>query len=46
MLKKLLALLTLPEPKRAGVLIGMILMMAFLVMLGMASILPFMGQGI
>ncbi len=43
MLKKLLALLTPPECKCAGVLMGMILMMAFLDMLGVASILPFMA---
>jgi ABC-type multidrug transport system fused ATPase/permease subunit len=42
-LKKLLALLTPPELKRAGVLMGMILVMAFLDMLGVASILPFMA---
>lgn len=42
-LKKLLALLTPPERKRAGVLMGMILVMAFLDMLGVASILPFMA---
>jgi len=42
-LKKLLALLTSPERKRAGVLMGMILLMAFLDMLGVASILPFMA---
>jgi len=42
-LKKLLALLTPPERKRAGMLMGMILMMAFLDMLGVASILPFMA---
>ena len=43
MLKKLLALLTPPELKRAGMLMGMILAMAFLDMLGVASILPFMA---
>jgi len=43
MLKKLLALLTPLERKRAGVLMGMILVMAFLDMLGVASILPFMA---
>jgi ABC-type multidrug transport system fused ATPase/permease subunit len=43
MLKKLLALQTPPERKRAGVLMGMILVMAFLDMLGVASILPFMA---
>lgn len=42
-LKKLLALLTQPERKRAGVLMGMVLVMAFLDMLGVASILPFMA---
>jgi ABC-type multidrug transport system fused ATPase/permease subunit len=42
-LKKLLALLTRPERKRAGLLMGMILVMAFLDMLGVASILPFMA---
>jgi ABC-type multidrug transport system fused ATPase/permease subunit len=43
MLKKLLALLTPSERKRAGLLMGMILVMAFLDMLGVASILPFMA---
>ncbi len=43
MLKRLLALLTPPERKRAGVLMGMILVMAFLDMLGVASILPFIA---
>jgi ABC-type multidrug transport system fused ATPase/permease subunit len=42
-LKKLLGLLTPPERKRAGLLMGMILLMAFLDMLGVASILPFMA---
>ncbi len=42
-LKKLLALLTPSERKRAGVLMGMILIMAFLDMLGVVSILPFMA---
>jgi len=42
-LKKLLALLTPPERKRAGLLMGMILVMAFLDVLGVASILPFMA---
>lgn len=42
-LKKLLALLTLPERKRGGLLLGMIVVMAFLDMLGVASILPFMA---
>jgi len=41
--KKLLDLLTPPERKRSGVLLSMILVMAFLDMLGVASILPFMG---
>ena len=41
--KKLLSLLTPSERKRAGVLMGMILVMAFLDMLGVASILPFMA---
>jgi ATP-binding cassette, subfamily B, bacterial PglK len=43
MLKKLLSLLTPAERKRASVLMGMILVMAFLDMLGVASILPFMA---
>lgn len=43
MLKKLLELMTPPERKRAGVLMGMILVMAFLDMLGIASIMPFMA---
>jgi ABC-type multidrug transport system fused ATPase/permease subunit len=43
MLKKFLALLTSSERNRAGVLMAMILVMAFLDMLGVASILPFMG---
>ena len=42
-LKKLFALLTPPERKQAGLLMGMILVMAFLDMLGVASILPFMA---
>jgi ABC-type multidrug transport system fused ATPase/permease subunit len=42
-LKKLLALLTPAERKRAAVVMGMILVMAFLDMLGVASILPFMA---
>ena len=42
-LKKLLALLTPSERKRAAVLMGMILVMAFLDMLGVASIMPFMA---
>jgi ABC-type multidrug transport system fused ATPase/permease subunit len=43
MLKKFLALLTPLERSRAGLLMGMILVMAFLDTLGVASILPFMG---
>lgn len=43
MLRKLLALLTPPERKRAGMLLLMILVMAFLDVLGVASILPFMA---
>jgi len=42
-LKKLLALLTSPERKQAGLLMCMILLMALLDMLGVASILPFMA---
>jgi ABC-type multidrug transport system fused ATPase/permease subunit len=42
-IKKLLVLLSPPERKRAGVLMVMTLMMAFLDMLGVASILPFMA---
>ena len=42
-LKKLLFLLTPPERKRAGLLMGMILLMAFLDVLGVASILPFVA---
>lgn len=42
-LKKLLDLLTPREIKQATCLLGMILVMAFLDMLGVASILPFMG---
>ena len=42
-LKKLLALLNPPERKRAAMLLIMILVMAFLDMLGVASILPFMS---
>jgi ABC-type multidrug transport system fused ATPase/permease subunit len=41
--KKLLDLLSPSERKRAGVLMGMILVMAFLDMLGVASILPFIA---
>ena len=43
MLKKLLALLTPSERKRAGMLMGMVLIMAFLDMLGVASIMPFIA---
>ena len=43
MIAKLLALLTPAESTRASVLMGMILVMAFLDMLGVASILPFMA---
>jgi ABC-type multidrug transport system fused ATPase/permease subunit len=42
-LKKLLDLLTPHEGKRAGLLLGMILVMALLDMLGVASIMPFMA---
>jgi ABC-type multidrug transport system fused ATPase/permease subunit len=42
-LKKLLDLLTSHERKRAGLLLGMILVMALLDMLGVASIMPFMA---
>lgn len=42
-LKKLLFLLTPPERKRASMLMIMILVMAFLDMLGVASILPFVA---
>jgi ABC-type multidrug transport system fused ATPase/permease subunit len=42
-LKKLLDLLTPHERKRAGLLLGMILVMALLDMLGVASIMPFMA---
>ncbi len=41
--KKLLALLTPPERKRAYLLLSMILIMALLDMLGVASIMPFMA---
>ena len=41
--KKLLSLLTPPERKRLGLLLGMILVMAFLDVLGVASILPFIA---
>ncbi|MDA8631866.1 hypothetical protein N9L29_04125, partial [Litoricolaceae bacterium] len=43
MFKKLFALLTPPERRRGGVLVGMILVMAFLDMFGVASILPFVA---
>lgn len=43
MLNKLLALLTPHERKRAGLLLGMILVMALLDMIGVASIMPFMA---
>jgi ABC-type multidrug transport system fused ATPase/permease subunit len=42
-LKKLLDLLTPHERKRAGLLLGMILVMALLDMLGVASIMPFIA---
>ena len=42
MIKKLLKLLTPSERKRAGLLLGMIILMALLDMVGVASILPFM----
>jgi len=42
-LKKLLDLLTPHERKRTGLLLGMILVMALLDMLGVASIMPFMA---
>ena len=42
-LKKILFLLSLSEKKRAVLLLGMILIMALLDMLGVASILPFMA---
>jgi ABC-type multidrug transport system fused ATPase/permease subunit len=42
-LKKLFALLTPPERNRAGMLMSMILVMAFLDMLGVASVLPFLA---
>lgn len=43
MISKLFFLLTPPERKRASLLIGMILVMAGLDMIGVASILPFMA---
>jgi ABC-type multidrug transport system fused ATPase/permease subunit len=42
-LKKILDLLTPLERKRAGLLLGMIVMMALLDMIGVASIMPFMA---
>lgn len=42
-IKKILFLLTPPERKRAGLLLGMILIMAMLDMVGVASIMPFMA---
>ena len=42
-IKKLLDLLTPPERKRAYLLLGMILVMALLDMIGVASIMPFMA---
>jgi len=42
-LKKLFSLLTAQEKKRARILIGMILTMALLDMIGVASIMPFMA---
>ena len=42
-MKKLFNLLTRPERRRAGLLLGMILVMALLDMLGVASIMPFMA---
>lgn len=43
MIKKLLDLLTPYERKRAGLLLGMILVMALLAMIGVASIMPIMA---
>jgi len=43
LLQKLIALLTIEERRRAGLLLAMILMMALLDMLGVASIMPFMA---
>lgn len=43
MIKKLSALLSQPERERAALLVVMILLMAFLDMLGVASILPFIA---
>lgn len=42
-LKKILNLLTPPERKRATMLMGMILVMAFLDVMGVASVLPFIA---
>ena len=42
-IKKLFALLTLPERKRLVLLLGMILVMSMLDMVGVASIMPFMA---
>ena len=42
-LKKLLTLLTIAERKEAGVLLGMICVMAFLDVMGVVSIMPFMA---
>jgi ATP-binding cassette, subfamily B, bacterial PglK len=42
-LTKILDLLTPPERKRAGLLLGMILIMALIDMIGVASIMPFMA---
>ena len=43
MIKKLLALLTPHERKRGALLLGMIMTMALLDVIGVASIMPFMG---
>jgi ATP-binding cassette, subfamily B, bacterial PglK len=43
MIKKILSILTPPERRRAGLLLLMILIMAFLDTLGVASIMPFMA---
>lgn len=43
MIKKFLKLLTSTERKRAGLLLGMIMVMGLLDMLGVASIMPFMA---
>jgi hypothetical protein len=42
-IKKLITLITAPERKRDGLLMGMILVMALLDVLGVAWILPFMA---